>query len=68
MRADITIDGRGFYQIVAQTARGQRFMRQVQEAERGIAYCDDTRLTQNIADGAVDAGLRVAVNGAAYRV
>ena len=64
---DITVDGLlGFYQIQAGTPKGARFMRRVQGSQKGVAYCDDTLMTQDIADGAVRAGLHVEVNGAAY--
>ena len=66
-KADIDISGHGFYQIVGTTARGRRFMLRVQGNDHGTAYCDDTRLTQQIADGAVSRGLRVEVNGKEYR-
>lgn len=65
--ADITIDGNGFYQLTAHSACGRRFLRQVQGTRKGTTYCDDTRMTQNIADGAVAEGLNVEVNGVAYR-
>lgn len=52
MTPDIYIDGRGFYQIAAGTARGRRFMRKVEGAHDGMTYSDDTRLTREIADGA----------------
>lgn len=65
-KADITIDGRGFYQIKAQTRSGQRFMKRVQGSDHGLAYCDDSTFALNIADGASDDGLRVEVNGKEY--
>jgi hypothetical protein len=65
-RIDLTIDGHGFYQITACTTRADRFMRRVQGNDRGTAYSDDSRMTANIADGAIDAGLVVTVNGKAY--
>jgi hypothetical protein len=67
MMADITIYGKGFYQIQGETKRGLQFMRRVQGTQDGITYCDDSRLTQDIANGAVKRGLRVEVNGVHYR-
>lgn len=66
-KADICIDGRGFYTIYAQTRKGNGFMTQVQGNDRGTAYCDDSTYALNIADGAVADGLRVYVNGRDYR-
>lgn len=64
--ADISIDGRGFYQIQALTAKGRRFMQQVQGNDNGTAHCDDSRMTQDIADGAKTSRLHVDVNGERY--
>lgn len=66
-KPDLSIDGRGFYQITAQTRKGQTFMSRVQGVDRGTAYCDDSTYALNIADGAVSAGLSVHVNGREYR-
>jgi hypothetical protein len=67
---DLEITGAGgFYQLQAGSTRGRRFLRRVEgygTFAPGVAYCDDTRLTQAIADGAVGAGLAVEVNGTAY--
>jgi hypothetical protein len=63
---DLDINGNGFYQISAPTRKGQRFLKQVQGAADGVAYCDDSRLTQDIADGAHRKGLIVFVNGRKY--
>lgn len=60
---DISIHGSGFYQLTADTAKGTRFMRRVQGFSDGVAHCDDTRLTEDIAAGALRSGLRVMVNG-----
>lgn len=65
-KADITIDGQGFYTIAANSVRGIAFMRQVEGSSDGVAYCDDTRMAVDIADGAVHAGLRVEVNDKVY--
>lgn len=64
---DLEITGSGFYQLSAASPKGQRFMRHVQGNAHGTAYCDDSRLTQAIAAGAVAKGLKVAVNGQEYR-
>lgn len=66
MRYDIDIFGRGFYTIEARTKRGQEFMAQVDGWDGSAAYCDDTRLTQDIAQGALYAGLNVRANGKMY--
>ena len=65
---DIEITGQGFYQIEAMTDRATRWMQAVEGFDGRTAYCDDTRLTQNIADGAVCNGLRVEVNGIRYQL
>lgn len=65
-KPDIDIAGRGFYQITGLSARGRRWLERVEGAKNHVAYCDDTRLTQNIADGARAYGLHVQVNGRAY--
>lgn len=66
---DIEIFGSGgFYQLRARTPAGTRFMQTVQGFAHGAAYCDDTRLTEEIAQGAVRAGLIVDVNGQPYTV
>lgn len=67
-RLDVEINGSGgFYQLEAASPAGTRFMRKVQGFAHGVAYCDDTRMTQDIADGACLAGLAVEVNGVAYK-
>jgi hypothetical protein len=66
MRTDIVISGRGFYQITATSRRGTRFMAGIEGTESGTAYCDDVRLTEDIADGAIAEGLIVLVNGRPY--
>lgn len=64
--ADVTIYGQGFYAITGETKRGKAFVKRCWGGEHGQTYCDDSRLAQDIADGAVLAGLRVVVNGARY--
>jgi hypothetical protein len=66
MHTDLNIHGRGFYTISAESPRGRSFMRRVDGNDHGTAYSDDTRMTQDIADGAHTAGLRVFVNGRRY--
>jgi hypothetical protein len=64
---DIEITGHnGFYQLRAITPAGTQFMRKVVGFAHGAAYSDDTRMTQEIADGAVEAGQVVYVNGKEY--
>lgn len=63
---DIAIEGQGFYQIVAESKRGIRWMGAVQGFDGRAAYCDDQNYTQDIADEAVLNGLRVTVNGKRY--
>lgn len=65
---DIEITGhRGFYQLRAITPAGTQFLRKVVGFAHGAAYSDDTRMTQEIADGAVEAGRVVVVNGQIYK-
>jgi len=65
-RIDIAIDGQGFYQILAVSKRGIRWMEAVEGFNGHLAYSDQTSYTQNIADAAVCNGLRVTVNGKKY--
>lgn len=64
--ADILIAGIGFYAIEATSDRGRAFMVRVEGNDNGSAYCDDSRLALDIADGALSVGLRVNVNGRQY--
>lgn len=65
---DIEITGSaGFYQLRACTPAGTRFMRRVQGFAHGAAYSDDTRMTQEIAEGAIAKALIVHVNGKPYQ-
>lgn len=63
---DIEITGKGFYQIRACTRSGVQFMQHVQGFAHGAAYCDDSRMARDIAEGATAEGLAVVVNGTAY--
>lgn len=67
-KSDISIDGIGFYQISPETAKGRKWIvKNVHDADsHGQAFSDDSRLVRDIADGALDAGLRVSVNGKNY--
>jgi hypothetical protein len=65
-RTDLEIEGRGFYAIFAVTLAGRRWMKQVEGFDGNSAYSDDSRMTQDIADGAIRDGLSVSVNGRQY--
>lgn len=43
MKFDLDIQGRGFYLIAAVSARGRRFMRQVQGTEYAVVDCEGTQ-------------------------
>ena len=69
MKYDIDIDGgNGFYNISGQTKRGKSWMSEKVQGGTpwGAAPCDDTSMTQDIADGALQDGLTVRVNGRKY--
>ncbi len=67
MTADIRIEGQGMYQIAGITPAGQEFVDgPIKGAENGVAYSDQTDMTMDIAEGARDNGLVVAVNGREY--
>ena len=65
---DVEIDGgNGFYAISGVSRDGQEFIDEnVQDAQNGIAHCDNSGYTQDIAEGALESGLSVAINGWAY--
>lgn len=69
-RVDVHITGTGFYQIAACTPAGTRFLRKVQGFQFGqgkaAAWCDDTRMALDIAEGAYGEGLTVYVNERRY--
>ena len=68
---DIEITGKGFYQFEAVSEEAQDWMAANVEGfdyRNHVAYCDDSRLAQDIANGAVDDGLTVSVNGKAYEM
>jgi hypothetical protein len=74
--ADLAIAGQmGFYSLHAHSDAGRDWMtRNVQGVIRMAsstfidvyAYCDDSGMAQDIADGALDDGLTVEVNGREY--
>lgn len=66
---DLEIHGKGFYSITGRTHSGRNWMIAHVEGTdcTGFVYSDDTRMTQDIADGAVATGLAVQVNGQIYR-
>lgn len=64
---DVEIDGHGFYAIMGASKQGKRWLnKHVQGFGDGVAYCDDSRLTRDVADGASSKGLRVVMNGRIY--
>ncbi|HEY6766623.1 MAG TPA: hypothetical protein VI386_17830 [Candidatus Sulfotelmatobacter sp.] len=66
MGFDIEILGKGFYAITHNTDAGKEWMYQVDGFDGIGTYCDDARLVQDIADGAVNDGLIVGINGRQY--
>lgn len=69
--ADLTIDGHGFYTIRSLTQRGADWLREhVMGAfwinDDTYANCDDSRMTDDIAQAAFDDSLTIAVNGFKY--
>ena len=65
--ADVEITGAmGFYALTFLTPAAKQFGRLVEGYSHGTAYCDDTRMTQDLADGAISEGLAVLVNGKSY--
>lgn len=67
MRIDISIEGRDFYSITGRTRLGRAWVdRNVDGSASGAACSDDTRMTEDIAEGATRDGLRVSVNGYLY--
>lgn len=62
MKADIEISnsGSGFFGIHGVTAKGRKWIdKNVQGAHCGEAWSDDRRFAMEIAQGALNAGLRV---------
>lgn len=56
----ITNSGSGFFGIHGETAKGRKWVdKHVQGSDRGEAWTDDRRLAMDIAQGALNAGLRV---------
>lgn len=64
---DITITGAGFYTIRAKTERAILWLNESLDCnEDGVAHCDDTRFITDIAEGAIEEGFEVSVNGRQY--
>jgi hypothetical protein len=65
---DLTINGRGIYAIQSLSAQGRRWLidNVPDRFDDELAYSDDTRCTQDIAEGATNDGQVVAVNGYLY--
>lgn len=60
---DIRIDGQGgFYSITPETDAGREWY-EANVEDDGIPYTDSTQYAYDIAQGATDDGLTVAVNG-----
>lgn len=58
--ADITVCGIGFYTISGETESGRDWIDDnVQGSENGMAYSDDSRMVQDIVQGAAESGLEV---------
>lgn len=68
MEYDISIEGRGFYSIRAKSEAAREWMiNNVPDCDLdGVAYCDVTQYTQDIADGAFADGLTVLINNREY--
>jgi len=69
MKYDIDIDGQGFYMIQGNTKRGKKWLAdnvQGVDSPWGGVPCDDMGYTADIADGAIEDGLTVRVNGKKY--
>lgn len=69
MKADIKIEGRGFYTLTADDSKGLDWIGSnvnVPEDCDGPIYSDDTGYMMDIAEAATADGLTVAVNGYLY--
>lgn len=67
MDCDISITGGGFYTIRAHNERAVAWLDlAVDGDEDGLAHCDDTRMATEIAEGAIEEGFLVSVNGHQY--
>lgn len=68
MEFDIAIDGGGgFYSIRGVSESGKAWIAEnVQDGDNGSSYCDDAGRSQEIADGAIEDGLNVGINGLEY--
>lgn len=67
---DISITGSmGFYTITPNTPQGEQWISEHLPNALSLystVFCDDTRMTQDIADGAATDGLAVTVNDQRY--
>ena len=64
---DVSIQGTGFFAIQGRSVEGIEFVNdRVYGGENGVAYSDDQNMTCDIAQGAYEDGLIVAVNGREY--
>lgn len=67
MEFDISITGGGFYTIRANNEHANLWLDVNLDCdEEGVAYCADTRLVTEIAEGAMEEGFVVGVNGHEY--
>jgi hypothetical protein len=67
MEFDISITGAGFFTIRAHNDRAVLWMDEfIDGTEEGVAFCDDVRLVTEIAEGAMEEGFVVSVNGHEY--
>lgn len=67
MEFDISITGGGFYTIRAHNDRAVLWLNESMDCdEEGVAFCEDTRLVTEIAEGAMEEGFVVGVNGHEY--
>jgi hypothetical protein len=67
MEFEIVITGAGFFTIRAKTEHATLWLNESLDCdEDGVAYCDDIRLVTEIAEGAMEEGFVVSVNGHEY--
>lgn len=67
MEFDIAITGAGFFTIRAHNEHATLWLNESLDCdEDGVSYCDDTRLVTEIAEGAIEEGFVVGVNGHEY--
>lgn len=64
---DLTITGGGLYTIRAKTERALLWLNESLDCnEDGVARCDDTTIVTEIAEGAIEEGFEVGINGRQY--